>query len=70
MTIFEIMTSESNKFNRRILLLIDYGAMNDKNWADKEVKKRTRFFFKIVGEDVKGYDVYDIFDIVCAIEGR
>jgi hypothetical protein len=39
-----MMTSESNEFDKKISLLIDCGAMKDKNWADKEVKKRTRFF--------------------------
>jgi hypothetical protein len=31
MITFEITTSESNEFNRRISLLIDYGAIKDKN---------------------------------------
>ena len=47
MTTFEMMTSESNEFNRRVSLLIDCGAMKDKNWADKEVKKRTRLFLRL-----------------------
>ena len=42
-----MMTSESNKFDRRVSLLIDCGAMKDKNWPDKEVKKRTRLFLKL-----------------------
>jgi hypothetical protein len=45
--IFEMTTSESNEFDRRISLLIDCGAMKDKNWVDKEVKIRTRFFLKL-----------------------
>jgi hypothetical protein len=70
MIIFEMTTSESNEFDRRISLLIGCGAMKDKNWANKEVKKRMRFFFKTVEEDLKGYNIYDMSDIVCAIEGR
>ena len=40
-------TSKSNEFDRRVSLLMDYGAMKDKNWLDKEVKKRTRLFLKL-----------------------
>jgi len=47
MIIFEMTTSKSNEFDRRILLLMECEAMKDKNWADKEVKKRTRFFLKL-----------------------
>jgi hypothetical protein len=47
MITFEMTTSELNEIDRRISLLMDCGAMKDKNWADKEVKKRTRFFLKL-----------------------
>ena len=47
MITFEMTTSESNEFDRRVSLLMDYGAIKDKNWPDKEVKKRTRLFLKL-----------------------
>jgi hypothetical protein len=37
MIIFEMTTSKSNEFDRRILLLMDCRVMKNKNWADKEV---------------------------------
>jgi hypothetical protein len=43
-TTSKIMTMELNEFDRRVLLLIDCGMMKDKNWLDKEVKKKTKFF--------------------------
>ena len=64
-----MMTFKSNEFDRRVLLLMDCGTIKDKNWADKEVKKRMRFSPKTVGEDTEGYDIYNIFDIICAIKG-
>ena len=62
-------TSRSNEFNRRVSLLIDCGAMKDKDWPNKGIKKRMKCFFKIMGEDAEGHDIYDISDIICAIEG-
>jgi hypothetical protein len=47
MTILEMMTFEKNEFNRRVLLLMDCGAVKDKNWLDKEVKKKMRLFLKL-----------------------
>ena len=39
--------SEQNEFDRRVSLLMDCEVMKDKNWLDKEVKKRTRLFLKL-----------------------
>ena len=47
-------TSESNEFDRRVSLLIDCRVMKNKNWADKEVKKRTRIFLKLWEKIRKG----------------
>jgi hypothetical protein len=41
------MISESNKFDRRVSLLMDCEAMKDKDWSNKEVKKRMRLFLKL-----------------------
>ena len=40
-------TSKSDEFDRRVSLLIDCGAMKDKDWPDKGVKKRTKCFLKL-----------------------
>jgi hypothetical protein len=40
-------TSKSDEFNRRVSLLMDCGAMKDKDWLDKGVKKRTKCFLKL-----------------------
>ena len=40
-------TSKSDEFDRRVLLLIDCGAMKDKDWPDKGIKKRTKYFLKL-----------------------
>jgi hypothetical protein len=47
MTISEMTTFEENEFDRRVLLLMDRGVVKDKNWLNKEVKKRMRFFLKL-----------------------
>ena len=39
--------SELNEFDRRVKLLIDYGAMKDKDWQNQDVKKRTKYFLKL-----------------------
>ena len=40
-------TSEQNKFEKRVSLLIDCGAMKDKNWPTAEVKHRTKQYLKL-----------------------
>jgi hypothetical protein len=42
-------TSEQNELDRRILLLMDCGAMNDKNWSGtkSEIKQQTRRYVKM-----------------------
>ena len=62
--------SESNKFDRRVTLLIDCGVVKDKDWQNQDVKKRIKSFFKTVGEDTEGHNTYDISDIICTIEGE
>ena len=47
MTTLKMTTFEQNEFDRRVSLLMDYGVMKDKNWLDKEVKKRMRLFLKL-----------------------
>jgi hypothetical protein len=32
-----MMTSKSNEFDRRVSLLMDCGAMKDKDWPDKGI---------------------------------
>ena len=43
----KITTFEQNEFDKRVSLLMDCGVMKDKNWPDKEVKKRIRLFLKL-----------------------
>ena len=40
-------TSEQNEFEKRVSLLIDCGAMKDKNWPTAEVKHRTKQYLKL-----------------------
>ena len=40
-------TSKQNEFERRFSLLIDYEAMNNKNWPSDEVKHRTKKVLKL-----------------------
>jgi hypothetical protein len=40
-------TSKSDEFDRRVLLLMDCGAMKDKDWPDKGIKKRAKCFLKL-----------------------
>jgi hypothetical protein len=47
-------TSKSGEFNRSVLLLMDCGAMKDKDWPDKGVKKRTKYFLKLWEKMQKG----------------
>ena len=44
MTTSKMTTSKSNKFDRRVSLLMDCGVIKDKNWPDKEVKKGQDYF--------------------------
>jgi hypothetical protein len=37
--------------------------------AEPRSKEKDEIFFKTVRKDAEGYDIYDISDIVCAIEG-
>jgi hypothetical protein len=41
---FEMMIMELNEFDRRVSLLIDCEVIKDKNWPNREVKKKTNFF--------------------------
>jgi hypothetical protein len=41
-----MMTSEQNEFEERFSLLMDYGAMNDKNWRSDKVKHRIKKVLK------------------------
>ena len=47
-------TSEQNEFKERFSLLMDCGAMNDKNWPSDEVKHRTKKFLKLWQHKQKG----------------
>ena len=47
-------TSEQNEFKGRFSLLMDCGAMNDKNWPSNEVKHRTKKFLKLWQHKQKG----------------
>jgi hypothetical protein len=47
-------TSELNEFDRRVTLLIDCGAMKDKDWQNQDVKKRTKGFLKLWEKMQKG----------------
>ena len=47
-------TSKSNKFDRRVSLLIDCGAIKNKDWPNKGVKKRTKCFLKLWEKMQKG----------------
>jgi hypothetical protein len=49
-----MMTLKSDEFDRRLSLLIDCGAMKDKDWPDKGVKKRTKCFLKLWEKMQKG----------------
>src|SRR5580692_9680138 len=40
-------TSEQNEFEKRVSLLIDCGAMKDKNWPTAEVKHQTKQYLKM-----------------------
>jgi hypothetical protein len=51
---FIMMTSKSDEFDRRVLLLMDCGVMKDKDWPDKGVKKRTKCFLKLWEKMQKG----------------
>jgi hypothetical protein len=42
-----MMTFKSDEFDRRVSFLMDCGAMKDKDWPDKGVKKRTKCFLKL-----------------------
>ena len=44
---FIMTTSKSDEFDRRVSLLMDCGAMKDKDWPDKGIKKRTKCFLKL-----------------------
>jgi hypothetical protein len=48
------MTCELNEFDRRVKLLIDCGAMKDKDWRNQDVKKRTKCFLKLWEKTQKG----------------
>jgi hypothetical protein len=47
-------TSKSDEFDRRVSLLMDCGAMKDKDWPDKGIKKRTKCFLKLWEKMQKG----------------
>ena len=47
-------TCESNEFDRRVKLLIDCGAMKDKDWRNQDMKKRTKCFLKLWEKTQKG----------------
>jgi|HubBroStandDraft_2_1064218.scaffolds.fasta_scaffold69967_2 hypothetical protein len=47
-------TSEQKEFKGRLSLLIDCGAMNDKNWLEEEVKNRTKKVLKLWQHKQKG----------------
>ena len=47
-------TSRFNEFNRRVSLLIDCGAMKDKDWPNKGIKKRAKYFLKLWEKIQKG----------------
>ena len=49
-----MMTSKSDEFDRRVSLLMDCGAMKDKDWPDKSVKKRIKCFLKLWEKMQKG----------------
>ena len=54
-TRFFIMTiSKSDEFDRRVLLLMDCRVMKDKDWPDKDIKKRTKCFLKLWEKIQKG----------------
>ena len=46
--------SKSNEFNRRVSLLIDCGAMKDKDWQNQDVKKKMKAFLKLWEKMQKG----------------
>ena len=52
-------TPEQNEFKGRFSLLMDCGAMNDKNWLEGEVKHRTKKFLQLWQHKQKGM-VYTI----------
>ena len=47
-------TSEQNEFKRRLSLLMDCGAMDDKNWPTSEVKNWTKQYLKLWGKMQRG----------------
>ncbi len=47
-------TSEQNEFKRRLSLLMDCGAMDDKNWPTSEVKHRTKQYLKLWEKTQRG----------------
>ena len=49
-----MMTSEQNEFKRRLSLLMDCGAMDDKNWPTSEVKHRTKQYLKLWEKTQRG----------------
>jgi hypothetical protein len=61
--------SKSNEFDRRVLLLINYRAIKDKDWRNQDFKKRTKAFLKLWEKIQKGM-TYNISNIICAIEGE
>jgi hypothetical protein len=52
--ILEMKILESNEFDRRVSLLINYRAIKDKDWLNQDVKKKTRFFLKLWEKMQKG----------------